>query len=136
VTRRFILLSALLSAHLAGAEPKGGASPKRTLRARLIAPVEDPVRVRDEQGDEYVLELDVDGTHTLHDPILVDRMWEFEGRRTPEGRFEVSKMFTIKDGVRHKVTYYCEVCHIVSFRPGLCMCCQDDVALQETAEQE
>lgn len=136
MTRRSILLSALLSAGLASAEPKSEASPKQTLRARLIAPVEDPIRVRDEQGNEHVLELDVDGVHTLHDPKLVDRLWDFEGRRTPDGRFEVFKMFTIKDGVRYKVTYYCEVCHIVSFRPGLCMCCQDEVALQETPEDE
>jgi hypothetical protein len=29
------------------------------------------------------------------------------------------------------VQYYCEICHIVSYRPGQCMCCQEEVELQE-----
>ena len=92
--------------------------------------VADPLRVKTDSG---VVELIVEGDnlHALHDKPLAQRTWEFEGALNADGRFEVVKMFTIVDGTRMKVTYYCEICHITSYRPGRCMCCQEDVELRE-----
>ena len=77
-----------------------------------------------------------DTLHTWSDPELKDRTWELEGFRLDGDRFEVRKMFTIKDGKRYQVTYYCEICHITSYRPGPCMCCQEKVELREIAVDE
>ncbi len=68
---------------------------------------------------------------TLRDPQLADRTWEVRGSRSDDGRFQVEKIFTVKDGELHRVTYYCEICHITTHEPGLCMCCQGDTDLRE-----
>lgn len=92
---------------------------------------EAPVKLRTGDGAEWTLLVEVDHYHTLHDPKLAGRGWEFIGNAKPGNRLEVIRVFSIKDGVRHKVQYYCEICHIVSYRPGQCMCCQEEVELQE-----
>ena len=91
----------------------------------------DPLRLETNSG-EMELAVKGDNMHALRDKALARRTWEIEGTRDSEGRFEVVKMFTIVDGKRMKVTYYCEICHITSYRPGRCMCCQEDVELRET----
>ena len=71
----------------------------------------------------------------LRDPRLAGREWEFEGKFAAEGSFTIYKLFTLKEGKRHRVTYYCEVCHIYTHEPGRCMCCQDGTELQEISEE-
>ena len=68
------------------------------------------------------------------DPRLAGREWEFEGSFAADNRFEIRKLFTIKQGRRHRVTYYCEICHIYTHEPGRCMCCQEETELQEIPE--
>lgn len=38
-------------------------------------------------------------------------------------------MFVHQNGKRLMVTYWCAVCSIRTFTPGVCMCCQDETAL-------
>ena len=95
-----------------------------------------PIRFQAVSGETFDLILEPDNFHAIHDELLKDRLWEFEGRVRDGAELEVRKMFSIKDGKRFKVTYYCEICHIVSYRPGRCMCCQEDVELQEIPAQE
>lgn len=38
-------------------------------------------------------------------------------------------MFVHKDGKRLLVTYWCDVCYIRTYTPGVCWCCQDETAL-------
>ncbi|MBM3793520.1 MAG: hypothetical protein FJW31_05525 [Acidobacteria bacterium] len=38
-------------------------------------------------------------------------------------------VFVYKAGKRLMVTYWCEVCSIRTFTPGVCMCCQDETAV-------
>ena len=38
-------------------------------------------------------------------------------------------MFVHQAGKRLMVTYWCAVCSIRTFTPGVCMCCQDETAL-------
>ena len=98
----------------------------------VIQHVDETVKLIGEDGKTWELVVEADNYHALHDKELAGRVWELVGFPQDGGRFEVRHMFTIKDGVRHKVTYYCEICHIVSYRPGQCMCCQEEVELQET----
>ena len=93
-------------------------------------------RLRDEKGKLWTLVVETDAFHALHDPKLADRTWELVGVVHPMDRFEVRRLFTVKDGKLHTVTYYCEICHIVSYRPGRCMCCQEDVELRETPAED
>ena len=71
----------------------------------------------------------------LRDPRLAGREWVFEGKFAADGSFTIYKLFTLKEGKRHRVTYYCEVCHIYTHEPGRCMCCQDETELREIPEE-
>ena len=110
------------------------------LRGRLQA---GPVRVPPQQeaplillgsGKKIVLFGDMFSEAQLRDPRLAGREWELEGFFASDGRFEIRKLFTIKDGRRNRVTYYCEICHIHTHEPGRCMCCQEETELREIPE--
>lgn len=49
-------------------------------------------------------------------------------------------LYTFKGGKRLLVTYWCDVCYIRTYTPGLCWCCQDDTRLDlldpETAAEK
>ena len=122
---------------LAGSALAATSDPMETIRGRVVAaePVvqhaDETVQLIGEDGKAYELIVEADNYHTLYDRKLAGRLWEIVGHSRDAGRFEVRQMFTIVDGVRHKITYYCQICHIVSYRPGQCMCCQEDVELRE-----
>jgi hypothetical protein len=83
------------------------------------------------EGQKYQVAGDSMSNAQLRDPRLIDREWEFEGSVRPNGQFEIVKLFTVKDGKRFRVTYYCEICNIVTHEPGDCMCCQAPTELRE-----
>lgn len=125
IFRRFAAVGALLLAvsALASAE---------AIRGTLVAPAADEsLRLTLTGGGTVELELDEGLELTMRDPQLAKRLWELRGERQDGGRFAVEKIFTVKDGELHRVTYYCEICHITTHEPGLCMCCQGDTDLRE-----
>ena len=125
------LLAALLAVPLLSV-----AAERATVRGSIEAVEDGPVYLVAESGKKLELDIEeADAYHTFHDPELADRTWELEGFHKPGDHFEVRKLFTVKDGKRFHVTYYCEICHITSYRPGMCMCCQEDVELREVPEE-
>jgi hypothetical protein len=88
-----------------------------------------------EDGKKYQVVGDRSSNGQLRDPKLIGRTWELEGTMGSGNQFQIEKLYTIKDGKRHVVTYYCEICHIITHEPGLCMCCQADTELQETVDK-
>ena len=40
------------------------------------------------------------------------------------------------DGKRHTVSYWCEVCSIRTYTPGICWCCQEETALDLQKEEK
>ena len=131
---RILLICAVFSAAaLAAAD----ASERVTVRGTITAVEDEPIVLTTDSGAalELIVE-EADTFHTFHDPELADRTWELEGFHRGDNQFEVRALFTIKDGERFKVTYYCEICHITSYRPGMCMCCQEDVELREVPVTE
>lgn len=130
---KFLLALFLAAAVLPGAEN----DERVVVRGTLHAVEGEPLVLTADSGEKLELIVDeADPFHTFHDPELAGRTWELEGFRRDGGRFEVRRLFTIKDGKRYKVTYYCEICHITSYRPGMCMCCQEDVELREIPADE
>ena len=99
----------------------------------------------DTEGSTSLVLLDANGRRTtlygdlfveaqLRDRRLTERQWELEGSFASDVRFEIYKLFTVKDGQRYRVTYYCEICHIYTHEPGRCMCCQEETELREVPE--
>lgn len=69
--------------------------------------------------------------HTLEDKRLSNREVRLEGAMRPDGHFEVSHIFTVRDRKVYKIRYFCEVCNIEALEPGDCVCCQQPTELQE-----
>lgn len=83
-------------------------------------------------GDEATMKV-------LNDSRIADSDFEALGRWLDESRsgsrFEVEKihtrsMFVHKDGKRLMITYWCDVCYIRTYSPGLCWCCQKNTDLE------
>jgi hypothetical protein len=136
--RLALLLSLTLLAGTAWAEKPAD---EITIRGHVVPAkavtqhADETVQLIAEDGKTWDLVVEADNYHTLLDEELAGRLWEIVGYARDGGRFDVRRLFTIKDGVRYKVTYYCEICHIVSYRPGHCMCCQEKVELRETVDE-
>src|SRR3989442_80156 len=109
-----------------GALALGAVASEQVLRGRLRQdPGKPPViRTADQKtstvsGDEFT-------KAQMADSKLKGREIELEGRFAGPGHFEASKIFTVKDGKRYKVTYWCDICSIRTHMPGRCMCCQGE----------
>ena len=79
-------------------------------------------------GDEF-------SVGQLFDPRLTGRVWELEGSRDNNNVLRIHKLFTLKDGKRFRVAYFCVICNIYQHEPGRCMCCQDGTELQEIPQE-
>ena len=109
-----------------------GPAAAETLRGRLANPGgNEPLRLIGLDGASIELAADESLERTMRDPQLATRLWELRGQLQPDGRLAVERIFTVKDGQLHRVTYYCVICHITTHEPGRCMCCQGDTDLRE-----
>lgn len=133
VVPALLLPSALLSSETGTETVLRGHLDREAVKASTSP--DQPLTFITEDGKKVQVVGDTSSNGQLRDPKLIDRTWELEGSIRPGDSFQIDKLFTIKDGKRHRVTYYCEICHIVTHQPGLCMCCQGDTELQETIEQ-
>lgn len=61
---------------------------------------------------------------TLADKRVAGRTLQVEGKWKTPDTFDVRRFFTVHDGKLFKLTYYCDVCNITTYKPGPCMCCQ------------
>lgn len=101
------------------------------------------VSVDREQGDSQVVLVTDDGKAI---PLLRDDRSRFffvdprvQDRPVVLKVYAYSRMpyvrlldaWTVKDGKRFQIRYWCNTCAITTYTPGRCPCCQDDVELQE-----
>ena len=77
---------------------------------------------------------DADTVGVLNDARLEGVEFEINGKSEAPDRFTVNPihtraMFVHKGGKRLLVTYWCDVCAIRTYTPGICWCCREDTAL-------
>ncbi len=119
-----LFVALVVSASDAPVNLQGPLVPPTDGNAILIVTVDGPVTLTvDELLDS-----------TMRDPQLADRTWRVRGNESDDGSFKVDRAFTVKDGKLYRVTYYCEICHITTYDPGRCMCCQEGTELREIPE--
>ncbi len=68
---------------------------------------------------------------TLADKRLAGRTLQVEGKWKNPQTFEVERFFSVHDGKLFRVTYYCAICNITTYKPGNCMCCQNPTEPRE-----
>ncbi len=128
--RRRQLLFASLAVPLACAAETRPAA----VRGRLTQPGGKPPIL--ETPDHKFIPLDGDAATlgVLRDKRLAEADLEALGQPSPGGVFQVGPihtkaMFVHKDGNRLLITYWCDVCSIRTYTPGICWCCQEETAL-------
>ena len=120
--RRFLVLLPCTAASLRAAD---GTS----FRGKLV----DGPALQTADGKRLKLTGDSDTLGTLKDPRLAGFDFEVIGVLAGEtvtiAPIHESALFAHKDGKRLRVTYWCDVCAIRTFTPGLCWCCREDTVL-------
>ena len=97
-----------------------------------------------EMPNHKLVSLSGDGptSGVLNDKRLLGADFEAIGHYNSPDHFEVDPiheraMFVHKDDKRLLITYWCDVCYIRTYTPGVCWCCQKytDLDLRESDDQ-
>lgn len=70
-------------------------------------------------------------------PIFTDsrvrqRELQISARLHSGDQLEIIKIQSVKDGRLYDVYYFCQVCNITAYVPGLCPCCRAELEFRET----
>jgi hypothetical protein len=67
----------------------------------------------------------------FQDGRVRERELVVKGLLRPQNQIEITKVWSVKDGKRFDIYYFCAVCNIKAHVGGLCWCCQEDFELRE-----
>jgi hypothetical protein len=100
------------------------------MRERLEVKFDDdtpnPAALETDDGRLVPLLKDTRGRAFYQDPRLRGRSMELVVRQWPGVPYvQVVNVYSIKDGKRYKVDYWCDVCAISTYDMRPCPCCQD-----------
>jgi hypothetical protein len=116
------------------------AAPGLSLRGKLLQRDGQPPSL-ETSGKSTALHGDGPTLGVLNDKRLAGVDLEALGQFTNPDLFEVDPihlraMFVHKDGKKLLITYWCDVCYIRTYTPGVCWCCQKytDLDLRESGE--
>jgi len=66
------------------------------------------------------------------DTRVRQRDLQITGRLHPNNKIEIVKVQSIRDGKLYDIYYFCELCNIKAYAPGLCPCCRNELEFRET----
>jgi hypothetical protein len=124
---------------LAGADQPAGAV---ELRGRVVCidPSGAP-RPCETTGNRFALQASESELHVFlasdrltamfEDDAVRTRALAVRARATPSGEIETIKVYSVREGRLHDLDYFCEVCNIVAYAPGACVCCRQPLVLRE-----
>lgn len=104
-------------------------STTQSVKGKLAQQKDAPPVLRTDDGKNLTLTGDDDTRKVLTDPRLNGETLETIGHFTTPEQFAVGpiyekNMFVLKDGKRLRITYWCDICSIRTYAPGVCVCCQ------------
>lgn len=119
--------SALIAAEEGTSIPPGSVA----VRGTLETPDAESAALRLSDGSLVHLHGDEQTEKVLHDERLKGLDFEAVGCRGADGSLTIlpihlAALFVYEKGKRLRVTYYCDVCAIRTYSPGICMCCRQN----------
>jgi hypothetical protein len=119
----FLMLSILLAAAPVGSA--GSREDKETSLQGKLHIEDGKAAVLVEPGKTVRLQSDVaDVAATLSDERISGRPVKLLGHFLPGGTFSVREFFVVRPESLYRIIYFCDTCHITTFAPGNCACCQ------------
>lgn len=120
----------LLATVFAGLSQAQRAQP--SVRGQLVAG--PPPAIVTTDGRSIRIDGDNDVRGVVRDVRMLGSDFEVEGRFLDAETFEAAPihnrpLFVHKNGKRLYVTYWCDVCAIRTYTPGICWCCQENTEL-------
>ncbi len=117
-----------------------GAS-EETIRGTLTSTPAGEPALKTSAGKLVRLQGDAETRDVIRDERLEGADLEVRGKFTANdlfriGPFHKRSMWIWKQGHKHFVSYWCSVCSIRTYTPGICMCCQDETELDLRTENE
>lgn len=73
-------------------------------------------------------------TAVFTDVRVRQRELQLTARLHTGGQLEVIKVQSVKEGKPYDISYFCEVCTITAYTPGLCPCCRNELEFRETPQ--
>ncbi len=70
-------------------------------------------------------------TAVFTDTQVRQRELQITARRHAGDQLEIIKVQSVKEGKLYDIFYYCEVCSITAYTPGLCPCCRNELEFRE-----
>jgi hypothetical protein len=67
----------------------------------------------------------------LADTRVRQRLLQVTAARHPDGQLETITVQSIKDGKLYDIYYFCQLCNITTYSPGLCPCCRQELEFKE-----
>lgn len=61
-----------------------------------------------------------------------ERELQITARLRESNQLETIKVQSVKDGKLYDIYYFCDVCNIRAYTPGLCPCCRNELEFRET----
>ena len=103
------------------------------VRGRLTQDSDAPA-VLTGDGKKVSLEGDDPTVAVLRDARLKNSDFEAEGQFSSPGKFVINPihlraLYIYRGGKRLVVTYWCPICSIRTYSPGICVCCQEETEL-------
>jgi hypothetical protein len=71
-------------------------------------------------------------TPVFTDTRVRQRELQITARLHAGDQLEIIKVQSVKEGKLYDIFYYCEVCSITAYIPGLCPCCRNELEFRET----
>lgn len=66
------------------------------------------------------------------DSRVRQRELQITARLQTNGQLEIIKVQSVKDGKLYDIYYFCDICNIRAYTPGLCPCCRNELEFRET----
>lgn len=96
------------------------------------AGTEDTVGLKDATGKIYALKSGKSVETLRTEPRLHSKDFQLTLRPIQNSSsYEIVKSRFFRDGKLYDFYYYCDVCNITTYHPGLCMCCRQETQYQE-----
>jgi rubrerythrin len=72
----------------------------------------------------------------LADTRVRQRLLQITAARHADGQLETITVQSIKDGKLYDIYYFCQLCNITTYSPGLCPCCRQELEFKEAPASE
>ena len=110
-----------------------------TWRGKLAQPESGPPLLVTSASKQIPLDGDKDTLRVLRDKRLagmdVEVKGRMEGGRLIVGPIHTKALHVHRDGKALNITYWCDTCAIRTYTPGICLCCQEETALDLREEE-